>query len=90
MKVIYKMKNILNQESQVYLESRLIEVIIYETQMIQFVSTVNLIQMQLTKVIYNLKNSPIQEFQHSLESKLIEVMKAENNHEKIGKSRRYL
>jgi hypothetical protein len=56
------------------LESKLIEVMIYKMLPIQFVSSVNLIQMWLMKVIYNMKNILNKEFQHYLESKLIEVM----------------
>jgi hypothetical protein len=44
-------------------------------QMIQFVSTVNWIQMKLMKVIDKMKNMAIQEFEHSLESIWIQVMK---------------
>jgi hypothetical protein len=43
-------------------------------QTIQFVSSVNMIQMWLMKVIDNSKNSLIQEFQHFVELQLIEVM----------------
>jgi hypothetical protein len=52
----------------------LIEVMIHKMQMIQFVSSVNLIQMWLMKVRYKMKNISIQELQHRLESKLIEWM----------------
>jgi hypothetical protein len=54
------------------MESRLIEVMNMKMFSIQFVSIVNLIQIQLMKVSHNMKNIPIREFQHSLESKLIE------------------
>jgi hypothetical protein len=42
-------------------------------QMIQFVSTMMVIQMKSMKVIRNMKNILIQEFQLEMESKLIEV-----------------
>jgi hypothetical protein len=74
MKVIDILKNIGNQEFQHSVESKLIEVMIYEMLPIQFVVSVNLIQIGLMKVIHNIKNNMIQEFQHYLESKLIEVV----------------
>jgi hypothetical protein len=74
MKAIYILKNILIQEFQHSLESRLIEAMIHKMLPIQFVSRVNLIQIWLIKVIDILKNILIQEFQHSLESRLIQVM----------------
>jgi hypothetical protein len=51
MKVIHKMKNILIQEFQHYLESKLIEVAIDKMPPIQFVSNVNLIQIQSIQVV---------------------------------------
>jgi hypothetical protein len=49
-------KNNLIQEFQHSLESKLIEVMILKMLQIQFVSSVNLIQMKLMKVIHNWKN----------------------------------
>jgi hypothetical protein len=57
------------------LESRSAEVMNVKMLPIQFVSTMNLIQMKLMKMVSNCKNISNKEFQHSLESKLIEVMK---------------
>jgi hypothetical protein len=45
-----------------------------QIQMIQFVSSVNLIQIWLMKVISSHENIVIQQFRYSLKSKLIEVM----------------
>jgi hypothetical protein len=56
MKVIAKMENTPNTEFQPCVESKLIEVMIYNMQLIQFVSIVNLIQMKLIKMIDNMKN----------------------------------
>jgi hypothetical protein len=44
MKVIYKMKNILNQEFEQWKESKLIEVMKMKMHLIQFVLIVNWIQ----------------------------------------------
>jgi retron-type reverse transcriptase len=74
MKVIDILRNILIQEFQHSLESRLIHVMSHKMLPIQFVLNVNLIQMKVMKVIRKMKNISIQEFQHFLESKLIEVM----------------
>jgi hypothetical protein len=49
MKVIHNVKNILIQEFQHSLESRLIEVMIYKMRQIQFVLSMNLIQTQSTQ-----------------------------------------
>jgi hypothetical protein len=75
MKVIHNLKNKMIQEFQHSVESKLIEVMKMKMLPIQFVSSVDLIQMWLMKVICNIKNMLIQEFQHSLELQLIEVMK---------------
>jgi hypothetical protein len=66
MKVIYNMKNILIQQFQHSVESKLIQVMIHKMLLIQFVSIVNLIQSWLMKVIHNMKNWMIQEFQYCL------------------------
>jgi hypothetical protein len=47
MKVIYKMKNMMNKAFQHWMESKLIEVMNMKMQMIQFVSIVNSIQIKL-------------------------------------------
>jgi hypothetical protein len=62
------------QQFQQCLESRFIEVMKMKMLAIQFVSSVNLIQMKLMKVLYNMKNILIQQFQQSLELRLSEVM----------------
>jgi heme/copper-type cytochrome/quinol oxidase subunit 2 len=72
-KVISKIKNILNQEFEQWKESQLIEVMKMKMYLIQFVSIVNLIQMKLMKVIYNRKNKKDQECEQWKESQLIEV-----------------
>jgi hypothetical protein len=72
--VISTNDNILNKEFQHFLESKLIEVMKMKMLQIQFVSTVNLIQMRLMKVIHKMKSMMNKEYQHFLELKLIEVM----------------
>jgi hypothetical protein len=67
MKVIHKMKNMMNKEFQHYEESQLIEVMKMKMHLIQFVLIVNLIQMKLMKVIYMMKNNLNKEFQHLME-----------------------
>jgi hypothetical protein len=52
MKVIYNLKNILIQELQHCLESKLIEVMKMKMLLIQFLSSVTLIQIQLIQVAY--------------------------------------
>jgi hypothetical protein len=59
MKVVYNMKNILNQEFEQRKESKLIEVMKMKMHKIQVLSIVNLIQMKLMKVIFNLKKRAI-------------------------------
>jgi hypothetical protein len=54
------MKNMMNQEFQHYLESRLIEVMILKMQPIQFGLIVNLIQMKWMKVTYMMENRQFQ------------------------------
>jgi hypothetical protein len=71
---MYNTKNISNKEFQHCLESRLIEVMNVKMLPIQFVSSVNVIQMWLIKVIRNLENISNQEFQHYVESRLIDIM----------------
>jgi hypothetical protein len=56
MKVEDMMKNIMNKEFQHFVESQLIKVKKVKIQMIQFVSILNLIQMELMKVINKMKN----------------------------------
>jgi hypothetical protein len=53
MKVIYRMKNISNEEFQRCSESRLIEVMTMKMQMIQFVSSVILIQILVEYSVSN-------------------------------------
>jgi hypothetical protein len=67
MKVIYKMKNMMNQEFEQWKESKLIEVMKMKMQMIQFVLIVNLIQMKLMKVMYKMKNMMNRQFEQSKE-----------------------
>jgi hypothetical protein len=51
-------------------EFQLIEVMILQMHQIQFVSIVNLIQIELMKMIDSKKNMMIQEFQNCRESQL--------------------
>jgi hypothetical protein len=54
MKVIHKMKNMMNQEFQYCSESQLIEVMTLKMHTIQFGFIVNLIRMKWMKVIYTI------------------------------------
>jgi hypothetical protein len=54
MKVIYTMKNILNQEFEQWKELKVIEVMSQKILLIQFVSIANLIQMKSREVSHNL------------------------------------
>jgi hypothetical protein len=69
MKVIYNMKNMMNQEFEQSKESQLIEVMIHKMQMIQFESIVNLIQMKWQEIDQNDGNIYISELKSSQESK---------------------
>jgi hypothetical protein len=63
MKVICSLKNILIQELQRDMESRLIEGSTMKMHRTQFVSMRTVIQMKLMKVTYKTKNMMIREFQ---------------------------
>jgi hypothetical protein len=69
MKVIHKMKNMMNQEFQQLRESQLIELMNFQMQIIQFVSIVNLIQMKWREIDGNYGNSHISELKLSQEFK---------------------
>jgi hypothetical protein len=62
MKMIHNWKNILIQEFQHSLESKLIEVMIMKMLLIQFVLIVKVIQMKVMKAIDNVENNLMQEF----------------------------
>jgi hypothetical protein len=71
MRMMNTLQNMMIQESQQWMESRLIEVMNVEMQMIQFVLIVNWIQMWLMKVMNTSKNMMIQESQHWMESRYL-------------------
>jgi hypothetical protein len=71
MKVIYSCKSMLIQEFQQTVEFQSSAAMNMKMPLIQFASTVNLIQMKLMKMMYNMRNMMIQEFQHFVEFQLI-------------------
>jgi hypothetical protein len=67
MTVMCNMQNMMIQEFQLDMESKLIRYSNAKMQKIQFVSMMMAIQMKLMKVIRNSQNMMIQEFQHDME-----------------------
>jgi hypothetical protein len=57
------LQNMMNKESQHFVESQLIEVSLLKMQMIRFVSILHLIQRKSAKACHNLKNMMNREFQ---------------------------
>jgi hypothetical protein len=64
MKVIDKMRNMMVQEFQHFVEFQLIQAMNLKMHMIQFDSIVSLIQIKLLKVNHKMRNVMLQEFQH--------------------------